>query len=100
VEASDLQNPWVVNFLPAGRRLVTARHGRTRVGNRFAGALETGYLDCIELAEPFNGEVEREHKRLADPNERIRDVRQGPDGLPYVLTDSAGTVDSIGAKPS
>jgi glucose/arabinose dehydrogenase len=32
--------------------------------------------------------VLREHK-LLDSGERIRDVRQGPDGLLYVLTDSA-----------
>ncbi len=31
----------------------------------------------------------REHRLLADARERIRDVRQGPDGLLYVLTDSA-----------
>ena len=30
----------------------------------------------------------REHKLLAGAGERIRDVRQGPDGLLYVLTDS------------
>ena len=31
----------------------------------------------------------REHKLLADLGERIRDVRQGPDGLLYVLTDES-----------
>jgi len=37
----------------------------------------------------FEGKVMREHKLLADQGERIRDVRQGPDGLLYVLTDHA-----------
>jgi glucose/arabinose dehydrogenase len=29
-----------------------------------------------------------EHRYLADLGERIRDVRVGPDGLVYLLTDS------------
>lgn len=31
----------------------------------------------------------REVQLLRDPGERIRDVRQGPDGWLYLLTDSA-----------
>ena len=41
------------------------------------------------MTEPFKGMVLREHKLLADPDERIRDVRQGPDGWLHVLTDNA-----------
>jgi len=33
--------------------------------------------------------VVRESKLLTELGERIRDVRQGPDGLLYVLTDSS-----------
>ena len=36
-----------------------------------------------------NGRVAREERVLGDLRERIRDVRQGPDGLPYLLTDSS-----------
>jgi len=46
-------------------------------------------LNRIELASPFGGKVVREHKLLANAGERVRDVRQGPDGLLYVLTDSS-----------
>jgi glucose/arabinose dehydrogenase len=35
-----------------------------------------------------DGRVAREERYLADLGERIRDVRQGPDGLVYLLTDS------------
>ena len=49
----------------------------------------TTYLNRMELAAPFKGQVVREHKLLADGGERIRDVRQRPDGLLYVLTDKA-----------
>jgi len=33
--------------------------------------------------------VVAEHKLLEDGRARIRDVRQGPDGLLYVLTDQS-----------
>ena len=33
------------------------------------------------------GAVVREEALLADRNERIRDVREGPDGILYILTD-------------
>ncbi len=49
----------------------------------------TTYLNRMELAAPFKGQVVREHKLLADGGERIRDVRQRPDRLLYVLTDKA-----------
>jgi aldose sugar dehydrogenase len=35
-----------------------------------------------------NGRVAREERYLGDLRERIRDVRQGPDGSVYLLTDS------------
>jgi glucose/arabinose dehydrogenase len=35
-----------------------------------------------------DGRVAREERYLGELGERIRDVRQGPDGLLYLLTDS------------
>ena len=79
---------WVPSIAPSGMAFLTsARYGRVWIGNLFVGSLKFGYLDRIELSEPFKGTVVREHKLLADGGERIRDVRQGPDGLLYVLTD-------------
>ena len=42
---------------------------------------------CAEIKKR-GGKVVREHKLLAGVG-RVRDVRQGPDGLIYLLTDSA-----------
>ncbi len=42
----------------------------------------------FKLTGPFEGKVVRGNKLLEGGGERIRDVRQGPDGLLYVLTDS------------
>lgn len=81
---------WVPSIAPSGMAFLTSeRYGKAWVGNLFVGSLKFGYLDRIALAQPFNGKVLREHRLLGELGERIRDVRQGPDGLLYVLTDSA-----------
>ncbi len=105
---------WVPSIAPSGMAFLTSeRYGKEWVGNLFVGSLKFGYLDRIELAEPFRGRVVREYKllgpddmqRTRNPStrpgitvdgalepmmpQRIRDVRQGPDGLLYVLTDQA-----------
>ena len=81
---------WVPSIAPSGMVFLTSdRYGKAWVGNLFVGSLKFGYLDRIALAQPFKGAVVREQKLLVEIGERIRDVRQGPDGLLYVLTDSA-----------
>jgi glucose/arabinose dehydrogenase len=47
----------------------------------------TGRLERIVFAEN-GGEIRRE-SLLGDLHQRIRDVREGPDGLLYLLTDEA-----------
>ncbi len=80
---------WVPSIAPSGMVFLTSdRYGKAWVGNLFVGSLKFGYLNRIELSEPFKGTVVQEHKLLDTLGERIRDVRQGPDGLLYVLTDS------------
>jgi aldose sugar dehydrogenase len=52
-------------------------------GNLFIGSLKFGYVARLEVA----GErIVREHRILSGVG-RVRDVRQGPDGLLYLLTD-------------
>jgi glucose/arabinose dehydrogenase len=69
--------------------VTSTRYGKDWVGNLLVGSLKFGYLNRIALSAPFSGGVLREHKLLAELGERIRDVRQGPDGWLYVLTDQA-----------
>jgi len=78
---------WVPSIAPSGMAFLTSdRYGAAWKGNLFIGSLKFGYLDRIELK---GGQVVAEHKLLADGRARIRDVKQGPDGLLYVLTDEA-----------
>jgi aldose sugar dehydrogenase len=55
-------------------------------GDIFAGGLSGMQLVRLKLKD---GRVVAEEKLLRDRCKRIRDVRQGPDGLLYVLTDGA-----------
>lgn len=54
--------------------------------NVFVGALKDRQLIRLELA---GDEIVREERLLGDLGERIRDVRAGPDGYLYALTDSS-----------
>jgi glucose/arabinose dehydrogenase len=54
-------------------------------GSVFIGSLRPGLLVRLTLE---GGRVTREERYLAELRERIRDVRQGPDGLLYLLTDN------------
>jgi len=77
---------WTPSIAPSGMAFLSSeRYGKAWQGNLFVGSLKFRYLARLEVQ---GGKVVREHKLLADLNERIRDVRQGPDGFLYVLTDS------------
>ena len=78
---------WVPSIAPSGMAFLTsARYGPAWQGSLWVGSLKFGTLHRLEVAD---GQVLREETlRLQGPRERIRDVRQGPDGLLYLLTDS------------
>jgi glucose/arabinose dehydrogenase len=78
---------WVPSIAPSGMAFLTSdRYGAAWKGNLFVGSLKFGYLDRIVLKD---GKVVSEQRLLEDGNARIRDVKQGPDGWLYVLTDEA-----------
>ncbi|MES2187602.1 MAG: PQQ-dependent sugar dehydrogenase [Pseudomonadota bacterium] len=77
---------WTPSIAPSGMAFLTSsRYGGDWKGSLFVGSLKFHYLDRITLAK---GAVVSEQKLLGDLDERIRDVRQGPDGLLYLLTDN------------
>ena len=81
---------WLPSIAPSGMVFLSSeRYGSAWVGNLFVGSLKFAYLNRVELSQPFGGKVISEHKLLEDLGQRIRDVRQGPDGWLYVLTDNA-----------
>ena len=78
---------WVPSIAPSGMAFLTsARYGAAWQGSLFVGSLKFGTLHRLEVGQ--DGQVRREEKLLEGHGERIRDVRQGPDGWLYLLTDS------------
>ena len=77
---------WVPSIAPSGMAFYTGDAFPAWQGNLFVGALAGQRLVRLEL----EGEtVKHEERLLGDLRERIRDVRAGPDGLIYLLTDNS-----------
>jgi glucose/arabinose dehydrogenase len=76
---------WDPVIAPSGMTFYTGDAFPQWRGSILIGSLRPGLLVRVALE---NGTVAREERYLADLRERIRDVRQGPDGLLYLVTDS------------
>jgi len=93
--AQDGIEPPVVYWMPSiavsGMAFYTGDRFPAWKGNVFVGAMRfgeipnTGHLQRIVLNA--KGEEIRREMLLTELRQRIRDVRQGPDGLLYLLTD-------------
>jgi glucose/arabinose dehydrogenase len=80
---------WDPSIAPSGMAFYTADRFPAWKGDLFVGALVGKLLARLELD---GTRIVHEERLLEHLGERIRDVRQGPDGLLYVLTDSDGRV--------
>jgi aldose sugar dehydrogenase len=82
---------WIPSIAPSGLTFYTGDRFPAWKGNLFVGSSRrgevprTGGLERVVLNDHL-GDVRRE-TLLTDLHQRIRDVRQGPDGLLYVITD-------------
>lgn len=77
---------WVPSIAPSGMAFYTGDLFPRWRGSLFTGALAGQFLVRLQL----NGNaVTSEERILQNLNERIRDVRQGPDGALWLLTDSS-----------
>jgi aldose sugar dehydrogenase len=89
-ERADIEpalKTWVPSIAPSGMAFLTSdKYGANWKGSVFVGSLKYKYLHRIELE---GKKVARESRLLEDLAQRIRDVRQGPDGYLYVLTDAS-----------
>ena len=76
---------WTPSIAPAGIAFVTTdRYGSAWRGSLLVGALRGQHLARLTLD---GAKVLREERLLTDLRQRIRDVRQAPDGTLYLLTD-------------
>ncbi len=78
---------WTPSIAPAGITFLKSdKYGKDWKGSLFVGALKFRYLARLDVRD---GKVGKEEKLLQDFGKRIRDVREGPDGLLYLLTDES-----------
>lgn len=88
-ERADVMAPLAhwdpISIAPSGMAFLASTRYPGWQGNLFIGALRGQALLRLELD---GRKVLREERLLTTLNERIRDVRQGPDGWLYVLTDN------------
>lgn len=76
---------WTPSISPSGLMIYDGDAFPNWRGSFFIGALSARLLDRLEIQD---GKVAVEEYLLEDWGRRIRDVRQGPDGLIYLLTDA------------
>lgn len=82
---------WLPSIAPSGMMFYTGDRFTGWTGDLFVGAMmegriqRSGHLERVVLNE-VGEEIGRE-SILTELRQRIRDVRQGPDGLIYILTD-------------
>jgi glucose/arabinose dehydrogenase len=77
---------WVPSIAPSGMTFYDGDRFPGWQGDLFIGSLKFNMLVRLELED---GRVVHEERMLEDALGRIRDVRQGPDGLLYLLTDES-----------
>jgi glucose/arabinose dehydrogenase len=75
---------WDPSIAPSGMTFYTGDKFPAWKGSLFVGALKFQLLARLEVE---GNRIVREERLLEDMGERIRDVRQGPDGYLYLLTD-------------
>jgi glucose/arabinose dehydrogenase len=82
---------WVPSIATSGMTFYTGERFPAWRNNVFVGAMRQGEIDRTGHIERivFNDKWEeiRREQMLNELHQRIRDIRQGPDGLLYLLTD-------------
>lgn len=78
---------WVPSIAPSGLVFLRSdKYGPAWQGNGFTGSLKFRHLVRMQME---GGRVVQQERLLTELNQRIRDVREGPDGWLYVLTDDS-----------
>jgi glucose/arabinose dehydrogenase len=80
---------WTPSIAPSGMTLYTGDKFPAWRGNLLVGALKFRLLARLEVQD---GKVVHEERLLEDVLGRVRDVRTGPDGYIYLLTDQGDGV--------
>lgn len=75
---------YIPSIAPSGMAFYQGNAFKDWQGDLFIGALALTHLNRLDIK---NGKIVGEERLLEDLGWRIRDVREGPDGFLYLLTD-------------
>ena len=92
-DAGGMEQPkafWVPSIAPSGLAIYYGDDFRNWNGNLFVGGLSADHGRVSRVSVDENGTVTGRQPLLMQEY-RVRDVRQGPDGLIYIAVDSRGT---------
>ena len=90
VSKPDMEEPryyWAPSTAPSGVAWYNADLFPEWKGSLFVGMLRGNSLERLKIVDD---KIVNEEPLLTEQHMRIRDVRVGPDGAVYVLTDSGG----------
>ena len=88
-EMAGMEQPihyWVPSIAPSGMCFVTSDRYPGWKGSLLVGSLSFQYLERLEI----DGRRVLRREKLMDGTGRVRNVRQGPDGLIYVAVEGKG----------
>ncbi len=91
-QKKGMQQPlyqWTPSIAPSGMTFYTGERFPAWRGNLFVGALKYRLVARLEVS---GGRIVHEERLLENVLGRIRDVRTGPDGYIYLLTDESDGV--------
>ena len=97
-EMEGMEQPihyWVPSIAPSGMAFVASDRYTGWKGNLLIGSLKFQY---VELLEMDGNKVVKREKILADKG-RVRDIKQGPDGLIYVAVEGKGIYKLVPSTP-
>ncbi len=92
-QQSGMEQPlhyWVPSIAPSGMAFITSeRYGPEWKGSLVVGALKAQHLERLSFANATSRRITASEVLLPRLGQRVRDVRQGPDGWLYLLTDAS-----------
>ncbi|MEZ5473559.1 MAG: PQQ-dependent sugar dehydrogenase [Steroidobacteraceae bacterium] len=92
-EKAGMEQPvkyWVPSIAPSGLAYLTSdKYGKDWRGSFFVGSLKFRFVTRVPVAMAATAATAGTEERVIELGQRVRDIRQGPDGLLYVLTEDA-----------
>jgi len=89
-EMKGMEQPihyWVPSIAPSGMTFITTnKYGASWNGSLLVGSLKFQYIERLEM----KGKEVIKREKLAPEIGRVRDVKEGPDGLIYVAVEGKG----------